>query len=623
MLGFGQGSGALSITSSALVPNTALNFGQVQSGETQQQTLTVTNTSTAAVEVRRITSAPPFLSTSTCGTELAASATCAITLTYAPVDAVTTANLGPRQDNGQLTIESDAAASPAALALTGSVTPIVASAPNSGSVLATYSLTQGALTFPNTSVGDVSTPQTVTLTNTGTQTLEVSGMLAPADFSVASACQTLLFGQSCTIAVRFTPGNGSTAAVRTGTLEIQSNAANSLEYISLLGASVAAPLTVAPTALDFGTVAVGTSDQLGVTVTNTSATPITFISATTDAAAYSVGEGTCPADGSTLAAGASCTLDVTFAPTASGTSTGTLTLATDATQLPLTVALTGTGVSGQLQVTPAALAFGTIAVGSPANLTLTLLNAGTAIAGNIATSITGADAAEFAVTVPCSSPSLAPNQGCNLTVTFTPTSTAAASATLNITGSEAGTPLAVPLTGSGTQPGSFTLTVNGGSSASATVKSGSPASYSLQVSPSNGFTGAVALTCTPVTPAEYASCSLLASSLTLTNGPQTSTVTINTITSASGSVARRAAALAGILLLLPWWRRRTRRRWMVTAWAAVAALTVMAALNGCGGGPKASTLRYSPAGTYQYQVTASSTSGPAISQTVTLNLIVQ
>ena len=48
---------------------------------------------------------------------------------------------------------------------------------------------------------------------------------------------------------------------------------------------------------------------------------------------------------------------------------------------------------------------------------------------------------------------------------------------------------------------------------------------------------------------------------------------------------------------------------------------------GCGSSPPGTklngNLRYSPAGTYQYQVTATSTSGPQVSSTVTLNLIVQ
>ena len=50
--------------------------------------------------------------------------------------------------------------------------------------------------------------------------------------------------------------------------------------------------------------------------------------------------------GTSIAAGASCTVSVTFTPTASGTRTGSLTIASNASNSPATVALTGTGAGG-------------------------------------------------------------------------------------------------------------------------------------------------------------------------------------------------------------------------------------------------------------------------------------
>ena len=47
--------------------------------------------------------------------------------------------------------------------------------------------------------------------------------------------------------------------------------------------------------------------------------------------------------GTSIAAGASCTVNVSFRPTASGTRTGTLTITSNATNSPTTVALSGTG----------------------------------------------------------------------------------------------------------------------------------------------------------------------------------------------------------------------------------------------------------------------------------------
>jgi len=106
-------------------------------------------------------------------------------------------------------------------------------------------------------------------------------------------------------------------------------------------------------------------------------------------------------------------------------------------------------------------------------------------------------------------------------------------------------------------------------------------------------------------------------------------VTINTIT-AAGSSARldlRANALETVFacLLLPGlltiWKERQqfRHRRMILLALLLSACSMLSL--GCAGGGQFNML-YTPAGTYQYQVTASSTSGVPQSQTVTLNLIV-
>ncbi len=45
-------------------------------------------------------------------------------------------------------------------------------------------------------------------------------------------------------------------------------------------------------------------------------------------------------------------------------------------------------------------------------------------------------------------------------------------------------------------------------------------------------------------------------------------------------------------------------------------------ISGCGRGGTDPNLRFTPPGTYQYQITASSTTGVQLTQTVTLNLVV-
>jgi hypothetical protein len=388
-------------------------------------------------------------------------------------------------------------------------------------------------------------------------------------------------------------------------------------------------------------VLVGSNSTLTVQMTNTGTSAITFgvVSASTTLSAaagdYSIALGNCPQPGLALAAGTSCTVQVEFAPTQSGTIAGTLSIASSASTQPLTVSLTGVGEQSHMQILPASLSFGSIAENSPASLSLTLSNNGTAPITGIALAATG----DYAVTVPCAVSTLAPGGSCGVTVTFTPTKTGADNGPLTVTSSDATSPDAVPLTGSGFASGTFTLAVNGGSSASASVDSGTPASYSLTVTPGNNFSGTVVLNCTPIAAAQYATCSLLPSSVTLNGAAQNAVATLNTVTEISSnsiparpggrrrSLGDTALGLFFPALIFIWKARTSRHRaWRrdgPIAWAIFSAVMLLTA-SGCGGNSVNSNLRFSPAGSYQYQVTASSVSGAVqITQTVTLDLTVQ
>jgi hypothetical protein len=509
----------------------------VPSGQSAQKVLTLSNASTtAALTIRRITSEWPFLSTTTCGATLAPAASCTVTLAYTPINQIATGSISPPtlNDTGSLVIESDAGSSPDLIDLTGSSTPVTVATPSNAAPLATLVPSQSSLTFANTMVGNVSAPQTVTLDNTGTAALTILGLQATPDYTVSSNCASILAGASCTLTITYTPQSstqqGSGSGSRPSAIEIASNATTSLEFISLFGVSSPSTLTIAQSSLNFGSVLVGSNSSLNVQLTNTGSSAITFgiLSATTNLSAaagdYIVALGNCPQPGLALAAGTSCTLQVAFAPTQSGTIPGTLSIASSASTLPLVVALTGVGVQSHLQILPTSLSFGSIAVGSPASLSLTLSNNGTAPITGVSLAATG----DYAVTVPCAVTTLAPGGSCGVTVTFTPTKTGTDNGTLTVTSSDATSPDAVPLTGSGFVNGTFTLTVGGGASASATVASGTPATYNLTVTPGNNFNGTVVLNCTPVTAAQYATCSLLPSSVTLSGAAQNATATLNT-----------------------------------------------------------------------------------------------
>lgn len=639
--GYGSGQGSLGITG-ALAPGGLLNFGQVASGQSASQTLTLTNTgngtvANAPVTIRRITSEAPFLSTSTCGTTLAVNQSCTVTITYSPLNqfAVGTTTPVSTTDTGTLVIESDAITSPDLIDLTGSGAPVAVAAPNNSLSLAAYTASQGSLTFATTAVGDLSAPQVVDLANTGTATVHILNLMTTPDFSVQSTCSTLIPGQSCTLTIYFNP---QSAGTRIGALEIASDASTSLDFISLIGNGSPSIVSLSAVSLNFGSVLVGASSTLPITITNsgTAMSAITAITATGDYSATS----DCPSPGSSLAANTSCTAQVTFAPTQTGVRNGTLSVSNSSSTLPITAALTGTGTQSQLSIAPSALSFGPIIVGASASLSLTLSNTGTAPVLNLQLAISG----DYAIAQPCTTTQLAPGASCTVAILFTPTTTGVRTGSLSVASSASVAPTTVPLTGTGIQSGSIQLTVAAagggtpGSSATVTVTNGNPAAYTLTVTPLGGFAGTVALSCTPVNAAQYATCSLLPPLVVLSAATaQNAAATINTITTVPATAAMTApysghpsgpsAALPLLCVLLPGLLvlgrlRRRRHGLRVLVWLVFAG-AVLAMAGGCGGGVSDPYLRFTPPGTYQYQVTASSTSGVQLSQTVQLTLVVQ
>ncbi|HUD16136.1 MAG TPA: RICIN domain-containing protein, partial [Acidimicrobiales bacterium] len=100
-------------------------------------------------------------------------------------------------------------------------------------------------------------------------------------------------------------------------------------------------LTASPSSLSFGSETVGsTSSAQTVTVSNPNASSVSV-----SQLAVSGPFGQTNTCGASIAANGSCTVSITFAPTAAGTATGSLTVTSSATGSPLTVALSGTGTA--------------------------------------------------------------------------------------------------------------------------------------------------------------------------------------------------------------------------------------------------------------------------------------
>ena len=191
--------------------------------------------------------------------------------------------------------------------------------------------------------------QDVVVTNTGTANLTVSAAtITPAGpFSVVTNGCTAAVAPAgtCTITVGFRP---TTTATATAQLSIAHNAAGSPTVITLTGQGrtpVVQPAITIPATTAFNRTARGATRTQNVRVQNNGPGALLFaaVNPVTTTGPFTATLGNCPVAPATLAAGRSCSLSVSFRPTAVGPVTGSLTVTSNAVGSPRTVALTGTG----------------------------------------------------------------------------------------------------------------------------------------------------------------------------------------------------------------------------------------------------------------------------------------
>ena len=200
-------------------------------------------------------------------------------------------------------------------------------------------------------------------------------------------------------------------------------------------------ITLSPTSLTFSSAVGTTSAAQSVTVTDSGTAALTFSSFTPSSSVFSQ-TNNC---GTGIVAGGTCTINVTFTPTASGTVSGTLSITDNASGSPQTVTLTGTGVVATVSVSPSSLTFSSQTQGTPsASQPVTLTNNGNAALAITSVAVTG----DFSQTNNCGT-NVSAGGSCTINVTFTPTAAGTRIGTLTITDNASGSPQTVSLTGTG------------------------------------------------------------------------------------------------------------------------------------------------------------------------------
>ncbi len=315
----------------------------------------------------------------------------------------------------------------------------------------TATATPNLLTFASQTYGTTSGAQTVTVKNTGSLALTTSYLSATGDFSAAGSCagSTVQPGSSCTVQVSFTPEGVGT---RTGILTIYTNVTGGELTVSLNGTGApSGAVSLTPGAINFngntsGVLVGQSSAAFQVTASNSGSPALAFISALSGP--FSMATNSC---GSSIPAAGSCNLTLTFMPTQAGAATGSLTF-TDASGTQ-SVALSGTGLSASTDtISATALAFPSTVMGQlSAAQTVTLTNNGGVNLTGISVSVSGANAADFQVTNPCTA-NLGANSSCVISVRFDPSVVGSEMAALTISSSASDSPKTISLSGTGLQP---------------------------------------------------------------------------------------------------------------------------------------------------------------------------
>jgi hypothetical protein len=303
-----------------------LRFGKVGIGQTETLTVSVTNAGLTDVTVSNITASNPELvpSTLTLPLVVPAGGSIQVSVSFTPTTRGWT--------NGSIQFTSNATNATLALQAggTGVSSLAVTASPSS-------------LSFGGVAMGgNASLP--LVLTNSQSKATSITAVqIKGSTFSINGPAfpLTLAAGQSVTLTVTFAPNSMGTVG---GSVFVFGPALS----IPLVGSgtNVVGQLSVAPSGLNYGTVTVGTTQTLPISMSAVGAS-VTVSSAGSSSSQYSLSGASFPV---TIAAGQSVSLSVTFAPKNSGTVAGSVTFASNASNSQASESLTGVGTQPQYNV---------------------------------------------------------------------------------------------------------------------------------------------------------------------------------------------------------------------------------------------------------------------------------
>ncbi|HVB86308.1 MAG TPA: choice-of-anchor D domain-containing protein [Candidatus Dormibacteraeota bacterium] len=324
-----SGSGTATQSQLTISPS-SVAFSNVSVGSNVSQTVTLTNTGNAALNITAATITGSGYTMTLAPMSINAGANTTFSVKFAPTAEGSAA--------GTISITSNAPGSPATIALSGTGLQALGSA------------SPTSVAFGSVVVGN-SNSSVITLKNTGNATLtfsQVSTTGTGLSVSGLTTSSTIAAGATLNFNAVFTP---TTATTSSGSITLTTNGSPAQITISLAGAGTATTqlLSASPSTLSFGNVQVGSNSSQTTTITNNGNANVTISAVNVTGSGYTASGIT---SGLTLAPNQTATVTVTFTPTATGSASGSVSIVSNATNSPTAISLSGESHTVMLSWTP-------------------------------------------------------------------------------------------------------------------------------------------------------------------------------------------------------------------------------------------------------------------------------
>ncbi|HTR99385.1 MAG TPA: choice-of-anchor D domain-containing protein [Bacteroidota bacterium] len=361
------------------------SLGLVAVGSAKTDSLTVTNTGSTTLTISSVKSSNAVFTAGPASASILAGASRKFGITFAPS---ATGN-----QSAYIVFTHNGASSPDTVAATGT-------AGLAGFLLNKKSIAYGFVVINR------GKPDSVSVTNTGNAPLVISAVTSTSGrFTINPTSGTIQPGAKGTFSITFTP---STSTAVSAKIIFTHNAPSLKDTVAVSGTGTA----FAPNrrSIAFGGVPTGTSRKDSVVVTNAGNTTLTVSAVSSTNGVFTVS----PAN-ATIAAAGTAKFYVTFTPPDTASQSGFVIFTHTGSSSPDTVGVSGTGMTPGFAVNRKFIPFGTVAIGSPKQDSVTVTST-----GNTALVISGVSSGSSLFTVSPASGTVQPGQSKKFYITFTP-----------------------------------------------------------------------------------------------------------------------------------------------------------------------------------------------------------